>query len=108
MKFWCVRGKGIVEENPYGFLMGMLLNKGIYIEVHKITLANQKLHTAIIGLICFLSLHFRAEYYIYCRYYIRAQPETEGTSVKVERKGQPNFLRSRPSIPMRSYFFKKE
>lgn len=66
MKFWCVRGKGkyIVEENPYGFLMGMLLNKGIYIEVHKITLANQKLHTAILGLICFLSLHSRAEYYI--------------------------------------------
>lgn len=77
------KGKYIVEENPYGFLMGMHLNKGMYIEVQEIILATKKVHSNhwfhLLPVITFQGQ------VLYCRYYISSQPESEGTSVKVGR-----------------------
>lgn len=97
--------KYIVEENPYGFLVPMSLNKRIDSEVRKIILANKNAHNNHSS-ICFLSLHSRPKHYIVQIISVHGQRlrvfQLNLGETGMER--QTNFFRSKFEIPNEELF----
>lgn len=85
--------KYIVEENPYGFLVPMSLNKRIDSKVHKTILANKNPHNNHSS-ICFLSLHTRPKYYIIQIISVHGQRlrVRQLNLGEIGMEGQPNFF----------------